>query len=123
MRGHLDLIAQRRRGYRPQLGALVQVFDDYGRERYDDPVVDRQAARVEVDRRDDPARLDLRCFLGLRVLIVGEERHAGRCAAWGAAIRDAGAAEVLAGHHDRLHGFRVAFAFNDWRQEEAAIHG
>jgi hypothetical protein len=119
MRGHLELIALRRRGYRPPLGALVQVFDDYGRERFEDPVVDEHAARIEVDKRDDPARLDLRCFIGLRVLIVGEPHHAKRCEAWGEAIRDAGASEVLAGYHDRRHGFTKTFAHNDWLRNVA----
>lgn len=92
MRGHEPLIAWRKRGVRPH---LVRVETD--------PMPWRDWANwpewsavpmVEVEQQDAIHRLDLRCMVGLPVLVCGADRS--RLLEMVSALRAAGASRVIA---------------------------
>jgi hypothetical protein len=74
MRGHEPLIAMRRAGRRPALGALVRAgASDPNSDSLHWPDERPDAALLWVGERDDIDRLDLRCLLGLKVVVFGDD--------------------------------------------------
>lgn len=92
MRGHQPLIAMRMRGVRP---ALARIETDPMRwpDWADWPEWSR-AAMVEIEPRDAPHRLDLRCFVGMPVALGGSDPQ--RVGVLFAALQAAGASRVVA---------------------------
>ena len=92
MRGHLPLIAMRRRGLRPSL-VWIDTDPDVLRCWRDWPTVDATVAHVQLGLDDSPALLDLRWLIGLNVIVSGAD--AQRVEAVGQACRDHEAARVI----------------------------
>lgn len=92
MRGHLPLIAIRKRGLKPQL-VRIETDPMPWRDWADWPEWS-DTPMVEVEPSDAIRRLDLRCMVGLPVAIGG--RDAGRVAELFGALQVAGASRVIA---------------------------
>jgi len=93
MRGADQLIAFRRRGHRP---AFVWVDTDHDSLRCwrDWPSLTPGMAHLQIEPTDQPGLLDLRCLIGLDVLVQGTD--ADRVQAIADACRDAEASRVMA---------------------------
>jgi hypothetical protein len=99
MRGHEPLIALRRAGWKPAM-AWVSV-DGYSEtftnlSRLGFPPLDA----IELAATDSPARVDLRCVIGMTVEVSGSDER--RVAATARACRDFGATQVVAMTPDRI---------------------
>ena len=90
MRGHLPLIAMRRRGIRP---AAVWFSLDETDPRSADWHQRHEPCVVEVLRGEGIGSLDLRFTVGMTVIVQGSNRD--RCEAMHRALRAAGAAKVV----------------------------
>lgn len=97
MTGHEELIAMRLRGYVPRLGVYLTVNrDPWPGSPADDPQTAGHICCILVSPDEDVTRLDLRCLVGLKVLIDGAR---GTDQAVGALIRaavSAGACRIKA---------------------------
>jgi hypothetical protein len=68
MIGHQGIVAMRRRRRVPNV--VVMLFDPALAAK-DWPAVDPRIAYVAIEQRDNPARIDLRCMVGLPVVVLG----------------------------------------------------
>ena len=93
MRGHAQLIAMRRKGFRP---AAVWITTDLDAMRCwrDWHEIRPAHAQIEVERNDQPALLDLRSLIGLQVTVTGSDaaRDVRNGRRWPAERRDRGRA-------------------------------
>lgn len=93
MRGHQALIAMRSRGRRPAMVWMdtdrdgLRCWSDWGRG-------SQTWAHLQIDPTDRPALTDLRCIVGLTVIVEGQNDE--RVEAFAQACRDHGAGRVLA---------------------------
>lgn len=72
MRGHTALIAMRQRHRRPGI-VCVDIDHDDLRCWRDWHLVQPSVAQVQIDPDDSPELLDLRCLIGLTVLVTGSD--------------------------------------------------
>lgn len=72
MRGHHALIAMRRRRRRPAY-VWVDTDRDHSKAWADWQHATPTAAQLQVDPQDVPALLDLRCLVGLTVIVAGSD--------------------------------------------------
>lgn len=93
MRGHLPIIAMRRRHLRPSL-VMIDLEPDALKCWRDWPAFNPNVADVQIEPKDIPSLLDLRWLIGLNVIITGKD--ADRVAAMDKACRDHQAARVIA---------------------------
>lgn len=96
MRGHMPLIAMRRKGAMPDMVWVETDRDDAVRQWHHWPVDTPHIAHIEIDRDDPVHRMDLRCLVGMRCTVVGQD--SGRVQQVVRACIDAGAARVIAAH-------------------------
>mgnify|MGYP003387064382 CR=1 FL=1 len=93
MRGHLPLIAMRRKGFRPatavlEFGPLSWFSANWHR----DAIV-KSGAHIDIEDADNVQTLDFRFVIGMVVMISGEQRD--RVVLAHQACRNAGAAKVI----------------------------
>ncbi len=116
MRGVSDLVAMRRRGFRPGLGVLIELHPTLPPPLDpDDMVAGGEVAHIEAAEDAVFDRTDLRCLLGLRVLVAGDCERPVRAAAMAAV--SAGAVEVngiVRRWWDGRLQKRVVFDHNGW---------
>jgi len=100
MRGHEALVAMRRRGVRPVMADISDGMDGLGCWR------DWQdwtgTAQIEVQPGDSISRLDLRCLVGLFVIVSGTDES--RVKRLHDACVEAGASAVMATVYERTAG-------------------
>jgi hypothetical protein len=92
MTGHEALIAMRKRGYVPRVVFIDTDPDPLAMER-NWPDVNRSHACINVGPTDSLASLDLRCVVGLAVVVSGHSSE--RCRRLGKLCEDAGAKRVV----------------------------
>lgn len=100
MRGAESLIALRRKGYRPELGAIVMLHT--GKWKPNDGENQGGAACLDVDAGEPIDRIDLRCLIGLRVAVFGKDD--ARVSEFVAAAAKAGAESVIGLQFKTLDG-------------------
>jgi hypothetical protein len=93
MRGAEELIALRRRGYRPEKGVVVCMSAMPIGKTYDDGLSDTGCAGIDIGSDEVLARLDFRCLIGLRVVVTGSDESRIMYAA--SLIEQAGASGVV----------------------------
>jgi hypothetical protein len=104
MIGHEGIVSMRRRGIVP--GTVVVVFDP-GLMRMDWHEVDPRIAYVAWESKDNPSRVDLRCFVGLPIVVIGDVGDPVKPAV--AALVKAGAKSITAAvlERDGADAFRM----------------
>jgi hypothetical protein len=78
MTGHQQLLAMRRKGFKPAGVCVVDGVSIFARDWHEEPnSYDGQFhAEVQIDEHDIPEALDLRFLIGLSVVLVGERGDA-----------------------------------------------
>jgi hypothetical protein len=116
MRGHEPLIALRRSGKRPSM-VFIDAFEDSSDSWRDWPKNDPAHAQLEVLPDDSIPGLDLRCVVGLPVMVTGHSK--ARVDAIRDACIEAGAKRVVAACIDDA---KVAITDTDERIKRERDH-
>ncbi|MBA3589698.1 hypothetical protein [Methylibium sp.] len=73
MRGHEQLLAMRKNGYAPSV-VFIETNDALWQADKDWPEMTPTMAKLRVEAKDSLASLDLRCVVGLKVMVDGHEQ-------------------------------------------------
>lgn len=92
MTGHEALIAMRKRGYVPRV-VFIDTTPDHLSMQREWTDVNRSHACINIAESDSLAGLDLRCVVGLSVVVSGESLS--RCKAVGLMSEQAGAKRII----------------------------
>lgn len=130
MRGADMLVAMRRAGYAPSRGVSIVVHDGPMPAPFCSGVDPDRTAEIEIAADESIGRLDLRCLIGMRVVVAkapefGEPTIGSadaRIAAIVKAAIEAGAAAVIGLEYVRFDGAfheRRVSTFNPWNEPES----